>query len=67
MFLINDIYFWTYLVFLILRILITFFCAANVYDASKNLLVTVRNAPTKDWGVDVSKFSLHAHKYKLNN
>lgn len=54
MFLINDIYFWVYLIFLVLRIVIVFFSTANVFDASKNLLATVRNASTKDWGVDVS-------------
>lgn len=53
-FLINDIYFYLYLTFLILRTLSTLYSCSSVHSASSYPLIAIRNTPTANWSVDVS-------------
>lgn len=52
--LLNDAYFWFYIVFLVVRTLGVLFCSASINDTSQKPLNLIRNVPSRYWNIDVS-------------
>lgn len=53
-YLINRLYFWLSLTFIITRTLTSLYLAASIHDASKAPLKVFRNVPPNEWSVEVN-------------
>jgi hypothetical protein len=56
--LINDIYFWFYIVFLAFRTFAVLFASANMNESARKPIELIRRVPTRYWSVDVRSLAI---------
>lgn len=64
-YLINKIYFWYSLLYLIGRTCVVFLCAGSIHDVSRRPIEYIRTVPTCEWCTELERFAEQVSTEKI--
>lgn len=64
-YLINSIYFWYSLLYLIGRTCVVFLCAGSIHDVSRRPLKYIQTVPTCEWCIELERFAEQVRAEKI--